>query len=1301
MVQGEKISSLEYDLRRCKDVLAQRDDLIASRNSELESMREAVCRAAEEKLHLQEQARVDGERRDKFQNGRLEKTMAVVAEKDELIREKEVEIDELRESVFKRKQERDALKLDVQALQEELEGEQANIAELKSTMAGYRMETRRLKAQDREREETAASRSMEDKMRDEAHAIATREADRNLAEMSAAIEAREEENDALRKLVEELQHQLQAEQEKTAALFEQLTALKADLEAAKTSTPDLAQRELEDQADKISSLELELCKKDDDIETKVGEVLRLQIELSQVAESNTNLCRDLEKTKDRLEEEVTKSEESKESFNEMHQVAMKNLTDELLEAQAQLVNAQDHAEELRRKINKLEDANRTSEADTLKAQLEETRTEARELDEKCHALEEERRKEKDYLQRLEQEVSKQKDAADAARKLSAQAFMTAKAAQRDNEDKLNVQYLKAKSMLEEAERDKMDLQSTLAEKEDLLVAKDDELQGVKAMIRAFEMEQEDTSARLKSTQEKLEASRAEAANAAAVASASKSGGGWLNRGGSNNTDAAAEFEATILEKDRIIEAKSMEVKALMEDLQKCMQEREEMQHELNQLKTDMDSRIEEHLTSQKHQQGESSDEQLRSDLDQSFAENSDLKQEIGELKEQLIFESRRSYRMKKEMESLSATKDFSTPEVQSRAIGSDESLSSGDGVSQLFRLRLEEVARETERKRGRMNRIRERASFDEDGLTEATSAKFRALEASLDEKEAQLKSKSTQVEELERLMQDMALSHANQANITKECNALEQSISEYKTRISDLQRDLSDRDQVVSVKNEEIESLQLKLDECIAEKQALIDGIAELKAQLEAEAKRSTELLAAEKEARAKIVRLEDAIRVKEEEVARLNETNSSHDIDKDNEIMELREQLIHESRTAFSLSKEVESLKLINVRANDEINDLKDEIANTPFTGLPGGSGGGVSHMWHENESLKHEFEAVSHQLGEISKENSDLKSELHSLRRKDVDAGRTSAVFRARLQSPEKTKPWSPPPKLAPSKLDSPPIFGQARDDYEDDASNRGQSRGERRSESPRRSAAGGSFATSEDIESLQRQLKEARREKEELDEAVCSRERYVAELEYKCSEYSAKISELKRFVTAQSPSSNSQQALALKEKEVERLHKDMVSLKMLASAKFRELESKAARAIDYEEQAQALRVALDNAKAEHVKEVAQLKAQQGFRTPESPRAAGNKSYRESKLQHKYEVQLKKMAEEKDLLRKEVVALTSERRSYQEKMREMEQMETSSMDMSSKIVMSENSSLKMELLKMKKESTRLRGKLEYYELI
>ena len=99
MVQGERISSLEQDLKKCKEVLAQRDELIQSRNTELESMREAVCQAAEEKLYLQEQARVDGERRDKFQNGRLEKAMETVAEKDELIREKEVEIDELRVSV--------------------------------------------------------------------------------------------------------------------------------------------------------------------------------------------------------------------------------------------------------------------------------------------------------------------------------------------------------------------------------------------------------------------------------------------------------------------------------------------------------------------------------------------------------------------------------------------------------------------------------------------------------------------------------------------------------------------------------------------------------------------------------------------------------------------------------------------------------------------------------------------------------------------------------------------------------------------------------------------------------------------------------------------------------------------------------------------------------------------------------------------------------------------------------------------------------------------------------------------------
>ena len=109
------------------------------------------------------------------------------------------------ESIFKRKQERDDLKLDVQALQEELEGEQANIAELKTTMAGYRKEIRRLEAQDREREETAAARTREDEMRDEAHATATRVAEQRLAEMSADLEAREKENDSLRKLVEELQ----------------------------------------------------------------------------------------------------------------------------------------------------------------------------------------------------------------------------------------------------------------------------------------------------------------------------------------------------------------------------------------------------------------------------------------------------------------------------------------------------------------------------------------------------------------------------------------------------------------------------------------------------------------------------------------------------------------------------------------------------------------------------------------------------------------------------------------------------------------------------------------------------------------------------------------------------------------------------------------------------------------------------------------------------------------------------------------------------------------------------------------
>ena len=254
-------------------------------------------------------------------------------------------------------------------------------------MDEYRAEIRRLEAQGREREENSAARTKEDEWRDKANAAATREAEKRLAEMTATIEAREEENDTLRKLVEDLTEQLQQEQEKTARLFEQLTALKSELETATTSTSDLVQRELEEQADKISSLELELCKKDDDIETKAGEILRLKTELSEVAKSSTTLCRDLEKTKDRLDEEVTKSESSKQAFDEMHQVAIANLTDDLLEAQAKLVNAQDHAEELQRKIDKMEQTAASSEVDNLKAQLEETRNEARELDEKCHALE--------------------------------------------------------------------------------------------------------------------------------------------------------------------------------------------------------------------------------------------------------------------------------------------------------------------------------------------------------------------------------------------------------------------------------------------------------------------------------------------------------------------------------------------------------------------------------------------------------------------------------------------------------------------------------------------------------------------------------------------------------------------------------------------------------------------------------------------------------------------------------------------------------------------------------------------------
>lgn len=87
---------------------------------------------------------------------------------------------------------------------------------------------------------------------------------------------------------------------------------------------------------------------------------------------------------------------------------MKNLTDELLEAQAKLVNAQDHEEELKRQIEKMEESKASEEMDSLKAQLEETQAEARQLDEKCNALEEGRRKEKSYLEQLEKEVSKQR-----------------------------------------------------------------------------------------------------------------------------------------------------------------------------------------------------------------------------------------------------------------------------------------------------------------------------------------------------------------------------------------------------------------------------------------------------------------------------------------------------------------------------------------------------------------------------------------------------------------------------------------------------------------------------------------------------------------------------------------------------------------------------------------------------------------------------------------------------------------------------------------------------------------------------
>ena len=952
IVQSERITSLETDLKRCKDALNERDELIASRNSELESVRQAVCAAAEEKLRLQEDVRVETERRDKFQSNQLERVMNTVAEKDQLIREKEVAIDELRESIMKRKKEREAISLDVQALQEELESERSNIAELRSTLAGYRLEIRRLQALDREREERAAARSIEEDKRGEAHA---REANSKVEELNATIMAREEENAALSKQVEDLKAELQAEADNASDLLEQISTLKADLETARTSTPEKVQRELEEQADKISTLELELSKKDDDIETKSGELLRAQTELSQVAKSNTNLCKELEKTKDRLEEEIAKADESKESFEEMHHLAMQNLADELAQAKAELQNQTDRATELEQQVKVMEegaessDKERKDEVQVIKTSLESSKDAAKDLEDKCKDLQEqvdalvadkdemegkhkdemsslkleleltkakldqetEQSKEwKDEISRLESEVSKQKDAVDAARELSAQSFVNAKAAQRDAEDELNRQYLETKSLLETTENENDQLKDELADKDDLIAAREDELKGMSAMVSVFEIEKDTLEARLKATESKLEESRVETANAAAAAVAdSSTSRGWLRRG--NSSKNLDEIEATIAEKDRTIDAKSHEVQALMTDLQQSMMEREDIRSELDRLKRDMESRINALIEEKQQLTDERSG--MKEALDQSFADNADLKGEISELKEQLIFESRRAYRLKKDIQSLSGTsKDVSTPEMHSRAVGSDNDMVSSDAVSKSLQTKLDEVAKETERKRQRMNRIRESLSNDEDGSPikdvvhlNTSSATLGTLQASLEEKEAQLKAKSKEVEELERVMQDMATTRTNQAAITKECDALENTVSEYESTIEELRKDLADRDSVVDIKNNEIKKLQSTLEDCNAEKQALIDGVAEIKAQLEAEAKRAAELLAAEKEARAEIVRLEAAIQAREEELP-ISHSGAESDgqRSKANEIMELREQLIEESRAPFSYQK-------------------------------------------------------------------------------------------------------------------------------------------------------------------------------------------------------------------------------------------------------------------------------------------------------------------------------------------------------------------------------------------------------------
>lgn len=510
--------------------------------------------------------------------------------------------------------------------------------------------------------------------------------------------------------------------------------------------------------------------------------------------------------------------------------------------------------------------------------------------------------------------------------------------------------------------------------------------------------------------------------------------------------------------------------------------------------------------------------------------------------------------------------------------------------------------------------------------------KIKSLEASLNEKQIQLEDKSAEIKTLKGRIEQSAIAEMDSG--PKGRKEVEDIILVYKETVNSLQKDLSERDSLIFSKNNQIGNLRSDLEARVAEEQTLRKEVSDLRSLLAGESETS------------------------------ISATDGRQN--KDREVKELRNQLLSESRRSFELSQKESKLKEGNIEASEKNGYLIGELDSS--TGSPSIS----SEEQNDNSSLKRELESTSHQLHEIRSENDKLRSQLAALRPKDMDVGRRSAILAVREK---RQRSWSPRTRVSTRHHDT---------DILDDCDSRDQSRGDRND-------------MSEEIHTLRTELQETKQQKEMLNDDLIIKGRQVDELAQKCKEYRDKIYELERLVAGHDPVSNGDEALILKQKECERLRKDMVSLKMLASARFRELESRAARSIHYEEEAGALRVAIEDTMSKHRAEMDRLHSH--YR--EKPQGAiENKNNHngadEHGLHHKYEQAIRNLMVEKERMRREVLALTAERDSYFEQIQVIEQRESSSMDVSSKMIMNENHALKMAMRKLNLEKRRLRGRLE-----